>query len=183
MAIAALPDVDRIEVPWPRPVLRLVEPLTDPASTEVGPVECRSGAADLPAGDLVWNAGDGTAAWDGEASFVLSAPDVPAHRRSGASARVRRRRLALGTLVVGLLVALAFPLSALGGRPVPAASATGAAASTAGGTVYVVQPGDTLWSIASRADGGSGNPRPLAEAMAAQLGTTTVVPGQRIVIP
>ncbi|HVX21599.1 MAG TPA: LysM peptidoglycan-binding domain-containing protein [Acidimicrobiales bacterium] len=182
MAIAALPDVDLTEVPWPRPALRLVEPLEDDGSTEVESVEAWSGDAGPSAVDFVWDAGDGATTWGDEAPSVLSGPDVPARRRSGTSARVRRRRLALGTLVVGLLVALAFPVSALGGRPVPASPATGTAAS-AGGTVYVVQPGDTLWSIASRADGGSGDPRPLVEALAAQLGTTTVVPGQHVVIP
>jgi nucleoid-associated protein YgaU len=81
--------------------------------------------------------------------------------------------------VVGLLVALAFPISALGGQPVPAASAAG---TSGAGTVYVVQPGDTLWSIASRIDG-NGNPRPLVEALTAKLGSATVVPGEHIDIP
>jgi len=179
MAIAAWPDVDMEEVPWPRPALRLVAPLVDDGSTGV---EDGPGDAGHPALDFVWDAGDGTGTRGDEALFVPSDPDVLASRRPGASARVRRRRLALGTLVVGLLVALAFPLSALGGRPVPA-SPSATAGSAGGGTAYVVQPGDTLWSIASQADGGTGNPRPLVEALAAQLGTTTVVPGQRIEIP
>lgn len=181
MAIAPLPDLDLDEVPWPRPQLRLVAPLVDSPSVEVDPVELGPSDVGRSSVDFVWDAGDGTVVEGDEALFVPADPDVPARRRFGVSARVRRRRLALGVLVVGLLVALAFPVSALGGRPVPATPTAGAAA-THGGTVYVVQPGDTLWSIASRIDGG-GNPRPVAEALAARLGTTTVVPGQRIVLP
>jgi nucleoid-associated protein YgaU len=51
-----------------------------------------------------------------------------------------------------------------------------------GETVYVVRPGDTLWSIASRFDHG-GDPRPLAEALAQETGSAIVVPGERIAIP
>ncbi|HEX3947576.1 MAG TPA: LysM peptidoglycan-binding domain-containing protein [Acidimicrobiales bacterium] len=179
MAIAPLPDVDLSEVPWPRPVLRLVEPLTESHPTVEDLVWGGSGDAGRAIVDVAWDAGDGSDAGNDEAFFVATDPDELAVRRVRVSARVRRRRLALGALVVGLLVALAFPISALGGQPVPAASAAG---TSGAGTVYVVQPGDTLWSIASRIDG-NGNPRPLVEALTAKLGSATVVPGEHIDIP
>jgi LysM domain-containing protein len=208
MAIAPLPDLDLEpafdldEVPWPRPALRLVEPVAEACPTWAHPagsalVADRVAADHSDTGRLDMARSDMEIVWDvgrrpvTEAEGPLRPVDLdgPAHRQGRASARVRRRRLALGALVAGVLVALALPVSALGSRPAPATPAVaapgGAAATasvaTAAGTVYTVQPGDTLWSIASRADGG--NPRPLAEALAARLGSTTVVPGERIVIP
>ena len=184
MAIAPLPEVDTDEVPWPRPALRLLPPLAEEGTTEVEAIEVvgvSPGDAGWSGAEFVWDGGDGSGAEDGEASFVMAAPSVPASRRVRVSSRVRRRRLALGALVVGLLVALAFPVSALGGQPVPVKPAA-SAVTPAGATVYVVQSGDTLWSIAARADNG-GNPRPLVEALQAKLGTSTVVPGERIVVP
>lgn len=183
MAIAPLPEVDVDEVPWPRPALRLLPPLIEGDPTEVEGVETGPGDAGRSFAEFVWDGGDGPDMEDDEAFFVPAAPGVSARRRPRVSSRVRRRRLALGALVVGLLVALAFPVSALGGRPVPATTpAAGSSATRAGATVYVVQPGDTLWSIASRIDG-TGDPRSLVKALEARLGTSTVVPGQRITIP
>jgi hypothetical protein len=46
----------------------------------------------------------------------------------------------------------------------------------------VVQPGDTLWSIARRAVPGH-DVRPVVDAMVRTLGTSTVVPGQNIAVP
>ena len=60
----------------------------------------------------------------------------------------------------------------LAGRPL---AVHPAAAATAGGVRYVVQPGDTLWSIATRFDHG-GDPRALVAQLAAQTGTEAVVP-------
>jgi LysM repeat protein len=77
-----------------------------------------------------------------------------------------------------LLIALALPLGGIGGHShtigsVPAENRTG---------TYVVQPGDSLWSIAERVDP-TADPRPLVAKLAAQVGSDTVVPGERIVLP
>ncbi|HXW39302.1 MAG TPA: LysM peptidoglycan-binding domain-containing protein [Acidimicrobiales bacterium] len=91
---------------------------------------------------------------------------------------VRRRRTIL-VLMALLLGALALPLGGAGGlshAPGSAPAGTGHAA------VYVVQPGDTLWTIAERVDP-SGDPRPLVARMAARLGTDEVVPGEQITVP
>jgi LysM repeat protein len=51
--------------------------------------------------------------------------------------------------------------------------------------VYVVQPGDTVWSIARRSSGPTADPRPLVDALvqANGLEQSVVVPGERLVIP
>jgi LysM repeat protein len=91
-------------------------------------------------------------------------------------ARVRRRRLAAG----GLLV-LALSVSA---PAVSGAMTGGSARGAAAGGRYVVQSGDTLWSIAvSRAPGS--DPRPVVQAIADanQVDAGSLVPGQVLVIP
>jgi Tfp pilus assembly protein FimV len=154
MAIAALPEIpsgdDACEIPWPRPVLRLVAPpLASPPVIEEPPAQA-----------------------------VCTGRDVSERRRVRASARVRRRRVLTGLLVAGVLGVLALPTSALAGRP---AVAHRVAAPT-GGSTYLVQPGDTLWSIASRVDR-SGDPRALVRELAAETGSETVYPGERIALP
>ena len=48
--------------------------------------------------------------------------------------------------------------------------------------VVVVQPGDTLWSIATWLDPGA-DPRRLVDELSDLTGSTTLQPGQRLVIP
>ncbi|MDA8209916.1 MAG: LysM peptidoglycan-binding domain-containing protein [Actinomycetota bacterium] len=48
--------------------------------------------------------------------------------------------------------------------------------------IYVVKPGDTLWSIASRF-AGNGNVSSLEYRLYSELGTTSIRPGQEIRIP
>lgn len=86
-------------------------------------------------------------------------PTGPAHHRHPASAVYRRRRLAALVLVLSLLAGLVAAsrvvVGSLGsGTPQPAPEAPAAplpaAAAPVAGEAYVVRPGDTLWSIASR---------------------------------
>ncbi len=109
---------------------------------------------------------------------------VPADRQARPASRhrvpveVRRRRTLLAIMGV-LVVALALPLGGTGGH----SHATGSApAGTSGPTTYTVRPGDTLWSIAERADP-SADPRPLVAQLTAQDGSDRVVPGQRLLVP
>jgi nucleoid-associated protein YgaU len=90
--------------------------------------------------------------------------------------RVRRRRLVAGGLLV---VALWVTAPAVSGAMI-GGSAPGAAA----GERYVVQRGDTLWSIAvGRAPGV--DPRPVVQAIADanRVDAGSLVPGQVLVIP
>jgi len=72
-------------------------------------------------------------------------------------------------------------------RPVPALAAAAAAGSAAtaprrAASGYVVQPGDTLWSIARRLQP-EGDVRPLVDRLVDLNGGTDLAVGQRLPIP
>jgi hypothetical protein len=102
--------------------------------------------------------------------FVL--PDPPA--RAGVSPRVLRRRIAVGVVLAILLFLLALPIRALGGS-------TLAQAAPGQGQEYIVKAGDTLASIANRAD--PAHAPSLTSELARETGTSSVVPGEHIFIP
>jgi Tfp pilus assembly protein FimV len=91
----------------------------------------------------------------------------------------RRRRLvavvALATLafVTGVLVTLGLTSREAGGSLTAAAQR----ARRPPEVTYVVQPGDSLWSIA-RALAGGDDPRPLVDHLAAQRVSAVLVPGE-----
>ena len=102
--------------------------------------------------------------------YVVPAPSP----RIEPSARVRRRRVFLAAVVVALLVLLALPIRALGGS-------TLAQAAPAQGQEYIVKAGDTLTSIATRAD--PARAASLTDQLIRETGTNLVVPGEHIFIP
>jgi hypothetical protein len=75
-------------------------------------------------------------------------------------------------LLVGLLGALAVPISGLAGTT---------PATLTAGTVYTVRPGDTLRSIALRLD--PGNPKTVVGQLAVETGSDAVVVGEHIRLP
>ncbi len=101
-------------------------------------------------------------------------------RTTGAT--VRRRRMILGTVAVALLAALALPWGGAGGRPLATPGSALAGTALTAHTQYIVQLGDTLWSIALRLDP-DGDPRPLVAQMAGEMGGDVVVPGEHLVLP
>ena len=103
---------------------------------------------------------------------LYALPSQPArpHRPPG----MRRRRLVLAAVVVALLVLLALPIRSFGGS-------TLAQAAPAQGQEYVVKAGDTLASIATRAD--PSQPASLAGQLAREVGSNIVVPGEHVFIP
>jgi LysM domain len=103
---------------------------------------------------------------------LYALPDQPA--RTAPSPRVRRRRVVLAALVVGLLVLLALPVRALGGS-------TLAQVAPAQGQDYVVKAGDTLSSIATQAD--PSNATSMTGQLAREVGSNVVVPGEHVFIP
>ena len=103
---------------------------------------------------------------------LYALPDQPA--RTAPSPRVRRRRVVLAAVVVGLLVLLALPVRPLGGS-------TLAQAAPAQGQEYIVKAGDTLSSIAMQAD--PSNVASLTDRLAREVGSNVVVPGEHVFIP
>jgi nucleoid-associated protein YgaU len=101
------------------------------------------------------------------------------HRGGMHRTYVRRRRVTLALVALGLAAVLSGPVA----RAVAPPNATDAMAPVARRT-YVVRQGDTLWSIASRASRGS-DPRPLVDAIEAEngIGAADLVPGMTLSIP
>ena len=111
---------------------------------------------------------------------------------------LRRRRLMvlLAAVTTAVLLVLAasraaatfrdVPASVPERRPVPAlaAAAAGSAATAANRAAsgYVVQPGDTLWSIARRLQP-DGDVRPLVDQLVDLNGGTDLAVGQRLPVP
>jgi hypothetical protein len=119
--------------------------------------------------------------------------------RPDAGMYCRRRAVVLLALVVVALVAAIAVRPALAGSGGGALTATrssgagtdaaaGAAqaavapASQAGSHVYIVQPGDSIWSIV-QGSGHRGDLRPLVDRIALQLDGRPLQPGQHLLIP
>ena len=119
--------------------------------------------------------GDRGCDWWRRSGSVPGRDDPPP---AGVPLEVRRRRT-LFVVMAGLLLALALPLSGAGGHSHPTGSAR---AEPVAPGVYTVQPGDSLWTIAERLEP-SADPRPLVVQLAAQTGSETVVPGEKIDLP
>jgi nucleoid-associated protein YgaU len=86
-----------------------------------------------------------------------------------ASPYIRRRASALAVIVcIFALALLAVPGSSSGAHPA---------------REHVVQPGETLWAIASAEYGGDAQMHVEAIAHASHLESALIVPGQRLVLP
>jgi LysM repeat protein len=94
--------------------------------------------------------------------------------------------MAAGLLLLAVAAVLVMVQSALagtGGGPLTTTgAAAGSAMSPASAQVYVVRPGDTLWSIARRVEPNA-DIRPLVDRLDAQLGGATLYPGEPLAIP
>jgi nucleoid-associated protein YgaU len=93
------------------------------------------------------------------------------------------RRRIVAALVLTALVLLAWAgLREVGVTTAVSAPGRAVAGAPVSGPRYVVQPGDTLWSIARRIDPG-GDPRPLVDRLAAAHVSAQLVAGEVIVLP
>lgn len=109
--------------------------------------------------------------------------DVTERRQRRVSARVRRRRLAFGLGAIVLMGLLSLPIPVLGGVTLSGkATPSGSPAGLADGSLYVVQQGDTLTSIAQHINP-DGNIASLVHQMAAQVGSRYVVAGEHLILP
>ena len=114
-----------------------------------------------------------------------------ARRRMSRAMTLRRRRrvVAVGALlvmalaVVGIVAIVRAVLGALGGGPLTSPeSPLPANVRPIAAAEYVVQPGDSLWSIA-RAAHPAGDVRPYVDKVSASLHGKPLQPGQRIEPP
>jgi hypothetical protein len=85
----------------------------------------------------------------------------------------RRRRFAAAAIVVGAVLAVGHAGVALGGTSLAAPDARPRVVS------HVVQPGDTLWSVAKEL-APSSDPRPVVDALSDARDDTPLVPGETI---
>jgi nucleoid-associated protein YgaU len=92
-----------------------------------------------------------------------------------------RRRLAVVALVIGLVVVMAQAGAALGGGSSTLSTPERRPAFVAepGVVRVVVQPGDSLWSIARKV-APDRDPRPVVDALAAARHGATLVPGETV---
>ncbi|MGA2970565.1 MAG: hypothetical protein ABSE75_12265 [Acidimicrobiales bacterium] len=106
-----------------------------------------------------------------------------AQRRAARALMLKRRRRAIVVLVLlaGLTI-LALPGVAFGGVGGGGLSSDlNNNASLSAGMVFVVQPGDTVSSIARMIN--PGNPARARSALVRELGSRVVVPGEHVLIP
>ena len=102
-------------------------------------------------------------------------------RAAARRAVVRRRRIFLLLATPTLAVAAHAAVGALARSPIAPAGGAGAGEPVAA-RVYVVQPGDTVWSIAHRLQP-SGDERPLVARIDADLGGAPLQAGQALTLP
>lgn len=95
-------------------------------------------------------------------------------------AAYRRRRLAAAALLVAVSVATLLLVNAVLARTAGGGTPTSAAGASA--AVYVVQPGDTLWSIAQRLHP-TGDVRLVVDQLTERNGRGPLVVGQRLELP
>ena len=106
------------------------------------------------------------------------APRPVARRGHRPSAAVSWRRRAVAVAVgLAALVMAGKAGAALGGSPLAVPERRPAVASQS-----VVQPGDSLWSIAARLEPGH-DPRPVVDALTAARGGAPLVPGEVVTLP
>jgi hypothetical protein len=103
-------------------------------------------------------------------------------QRRPAPPYARRRLVALVLATLVLTVAVYGARSFLAPLAEPAPAGPAPAAASPGSVQVVVQPGDSLWSIARRARP-DGDIRPLVDRLVAEHGSTPLRPGEVIPIP
>lgn len=103
-------------------------------------------------------------------------------RRRRRAILARRRRLAALFASAAILTATWGAVDALAGTRQSHLVTLSGSHRTASGVFYTVQPGDTIWSIATRLDP-TGDPRPLVAKIVAHLHGEAIVPGEEIAVP
>jgi hypothetical protein len=116
--------------------------------------------------------------------FPLDRVHCGRSRRHPTAADYRRRRVvAVGAATLLALlawIAVRSALDRIGGGPLATTGATSAVPASL--RTWVVQPGDTLWSIAVAVDRG-GDVRPLVDQLDKEVGGRPLYPGEAVAIP
>ena len=107
-----------------------------------------------------------------EAAPLATVHHLPVRR---SAAVYRRRRLLVVSVVLGLLLGVASFVQQADATPTPEGE-------LAESITVVVQPGDTLWGIATTLDP-DGDPRRLVAELGAIAGDGPLQPGQQLVVP
>jgi nucleoid-associated protein YgaU len=112
------------------------------------------------------------------APTVRRVPPRPVARRGRrpSAATFWRRRVVAVAVGLAALVMLAKAGAALGGSPLAVPERRPAVSH------HVVEPGDSLWSIAERLEP-DGDPRPLVDELSAARGGAPLVPGEVVTLP
>ncbi len=100
----------------------------------------------------------------------------PRLARRPSRAVYQRRRVLAALAGLGLVLTVARAGAALGGSTLASSGRLPHVQQV------VVQPGDSLWSIAKRVAPGH-DPRPIVDALAAALGSSALAPGETIPVP
>ena len=110
---------------------------------------------------------------------ALDFEHVFGHRVDMHRTYVRRRRVTLALITIGLAAIVSGPVANAVGPQGPDAGMAPASHGT-----YVVREGDTLWSIATTVAHGA-DPRPLVDAIEGEngVGAGDLVPGMTLSIP
>jgi hypothetical protein len=117
------------------------------------------------------------------AHYAAVLPGHLAHTPPTTQVYIRRRLLVLAVLVavlVGVWLGAGSVRATRGGEP--AAPSTGRPAHTVSAVTYMVQPGDTLWSIAAHHHGAAGQ-ADYVDALIERNGGTIVQVGQVLALP
>jgi nucleoid-associated protein YgaU len=115
-------------------------------------------------------------------TFPLVRPVRPVRPARGTAAPVTAATYARRRLVAGILLAVLVVVAAIGVSWL-AAPATGTFEARPVAEVQVlVQPGDTVWSIATEMAGG-GDVRPVVDAIIDLRGNAPLQPGETILLP
>jgi hypothetical protein len=85
----------------------------------------------------------------------------------------------LSLFVAALLLGAVSALSRAGDGPL---TVTGSGATRVSSRVWVVRPGDTLWTIATAIEPGA-DVRPLVDRLTTETGSAAIYPGERIPLP
>jgi hypothetical protein len=114
--------------------------------------------------------------------LVRTTPAVRYADAAVPAATYRRRRIAAGALVTGVVVTLVLCIHLLLAPSAATPGAAGDGRAAMDGPVHVVQPGDTFWGIA-QALRPNDDPRPLVARLVAAHGSPVLVVGERIRLP